>query len=180
MSIYEVIILSFALALDAMLVCFSYGLVVKEKRLKNALKLSLSFGIFQFLMPILGWNLTGFVYNPLEIYSKWIVFVVFVFLGLKFLKEAFFKGEKESKCECISALCIISLAFATSIDAFSAGVSIRFINIDIWLPCIMIGIITFILSFFGFFAAGIFCRFPSKYINISGAVLLIYLAIKAI
>ncbi|MCD7740048.1 MAG: manganese efflux pump [Candidatus Gastranaerophilales bacterium] len=180
MSIYEIVILSFALALDAMLVCFSYGLVIKEKRLNNALSLSLSFGLFQFLMPVLGWNLTGFVYNYLEIYSKWIVFIVFMWLGIKFLKEACSSKEKKADVNCISCWCIICLALATSIDAFGAGVSIRFMNTGIMFPSLLIGIITFSLSCFGFFAAGIFCGFPAKYINTAGAVLLMYLAVKSL
>ncbi|MCD7780476.1 MAG: manganese efflux pump MntP family protein [Candidatus Gastranaerophilales bacterium] len=180
MGIYEIIILSVALALDAMLVSFSYGLIVKSKKLLNALNLSVSFGFFQFIMPVIGWHLTGFIYDYIKIYSKWIVFGVFMWLGLKFLKEGYSNENKDIQEKCISFSCIICLALATSIDAFGAGVSIRFTNTEIMLPSVIIGIITFLLSCFGFFSAGIFCKLPPKYISTAGAVLLIYLAVKSL
>lgn len=180
MSIFEIIILSFALALDAMLVSFSYGLIINKNRLNNSLKLACSFGFFQFFMPVLGWWLTGYVYNYLKIYSKWIVFIVFLILGFKFLKEAFSQEDDELQNECISLACLLCLAIATSIDALGAGVSIKFLNTSIILPSVLIGLITSVLSIIGFFMACIFNFIGKKYIEIVGAVLLMYLAVKAL
>lgn len=180
MSIFEIIILGFALALDALLVSFSYGLILNKNRFHNSLKLAFSFGFFQFFMPILGWWLTGYIYNYLKIYSKWIVFVVFLVLSLKFLKEAFSKEDNAIPNECISLTCLLCLAVATSIDALGAGVSIKFLNISIIFPSVVIGLITFVLSAIGFFMACIFKFIGKKYIEIIGAVLLMYLAIKAL
>lgn len=179
MSIIEILVLSIALALDALIVSFSYGMMLSSNRMKYAFLLAFSFGFFQFLMPLIGWNLTGFLYSSLENYSKIIVFLVFFLLALKFIFEAFLKDEKE-KINCISTFCIVSLAIATSIDALGAGVSIRLLNNNIWLPSISIGIITFILSFVGFFIAGIFNKLSSKYVNILGAILLFYLSLKTL
>lgn len=179
MSIYEIIILAIALALDALIVSFSYGLIVNTKRIKNALILAGAFGFFQFLMPVLGWNFTGIIYSYLEKYSKWIVFLIFLVLGLKFLQEAFSKEEKQS-ISCVTFVCTLTLAIATSIDAFGAGVSIRLLNEQIVFPALIIGIITFILSFCGFFVACALSKFPHKYIEICGALLLFYLAIKSL
>lgn len=180
MSIIEIIILSLALALDAMLVSFSYGLVLNEKKIYNSLKLSFAFGLFQFLMPILGWWLTGYIYEYLKNYSKWIVFIVFLFLGVKFLKEALFNKEEETKNYRISFTCLICLAIATSIDALGAGVSVKFLGIPVVIPSLLIGCITFLLSAIGFWIASIFKLINKKYIEIIGAVLLMYLAVKAL
>lgn len=179
MSICEIIILAVALSLDALIVSFSYGIMINAQRLKNAIMLSGTFGFFQFLMPVLGWNFTGVIYSYLERYSKWIVFIVFMVLGLKFLQEAFSQEEKQS-ISCVTFLCTLSLAVATSIDAFGAGVSIRLLNLSVLFPSLIIGLITFLLSFLGFFVAGLLSKFPSKYINILGALLLFYLSIKSI
>lgn len=179
MSIYEILILSLALALDALIVSFSYGTVIFEKRFKNALFLSSSFGFFQFLMPILGWKFTDFIYSYIEKYSKWIVFVVFIVLSIKFLKEAFSNSGKK-QVACISPACMFSLAIATSIDAFGAGVSIKLLNISIILPSIIIGLVTFILSFVGFYVAVTLKSISEKNISIVGAILLFYLAVKSI
>lgn len=180
MSGLEIIILSVALAIDAMLVSFSYGLVLTQKKFYNSLKLSFAFGLFQFLMPVSGCYLSALLYSKLEIFSKWIVFIVFMVLGLKFLKSAFEQKEENLKTSCISALCLLVLALATSIDAMGAGVSFKFLNVEPFVPSAIIGFITFVLSFFGFWVANFFRELPSKPIEITGAILLMYLAIKAI
>jgi putative Mn2+ efflux pump MntP len=179
MSILECFILAFALALDALLVSFSYGLVLKDKKVFYSMLLAVFFGFFQFLMPVLGWKLTSYIYTYLEIYAKWIVFAVFLGLGLKFLQETR-NEEKSSKVEYISLFCVLTLAIATSIDAFGAGVSIRFLNTGILKPSLIIGLTTFALSLGGFWTANFCQKLKSKIIEYVGAFLLIYLAIKAI
>ncbi len=176
----EIIILAAALALDALIVSFSYGLIICASRFKNSFFLAAAFGFFQFLMPVLGWNLTGIVYSGLELYSKWIVFLVFLILGVKFLINALTGKEEGNTIMRISPLCLLWLALATSIDALGAGISIRFINISILKPSIIIGGITFLLSFISFWAANMFKRLPVKCLEITGALLLMYLAVKAV
>lgn len=179
MTEFEIIVLSVALALDAMLVSFSYGLIINQRRVYNSLILSSAFGFFQFLMPVFGFFLTGFFLSKIELFSKWIVFSIFVFLGLRFLIEAFSKKE-ENKIQCIGFLCILGLAIATSIDALGAGVSLKLTGTDLSFACVQIGVITFMLSFIGFWITKLFEKMPSKPIEILGAFLLIYLAIRAI
>ena len=179
MSNIEIFILAFALAIDAMLVSFSYGLILDRKRMLNALLLASSFGLFQGLMPLGGFFLTGVFFSSLETYSKWIVFIIFLFLGIKFLKSAFEKKE-EVKIVCISFGCLIFLAIATSIDAMGAGISFRLLSLNPVYPSIIIAVITFVLSLCGFLITDIFKNMQSRYFEIFGAVLLIYLAIKAI
>lgn len=179
MSIYEIIILSVALALDALIVSFSYGAVIKEKRCKSAFSLAFPFGFFQMLMPVLGWYFTNLVYYYLERYSKWIVFTIFFILGCKFLKDAITKTENNT-ISCISLTCILCLALATSIDAFGAGASIKLLDIEIWKPAVIIGIITYTMSFFGFLIAGILKNISEKHVGILGALILFYLALKSV
>ncbi len=176
MKLSELIILAAALALDALIVSFSYGLILNQKRFYNSLKLAVSFGFFQCIMPILGWNFTECIYTYIKNYSKWIVFTIFLLLGIKFFKEAF-ENKKTTICN-ISFNCLLYLSIATSIDAFGAGVTIKCLNSTILLPAFIIGIITFILSFLGFYSANFFKKFPSKYMEILGALVLIYLAVE--
>lgn len=175
----EILILAIALSLDALIVCFSFGTVLSSERLKNSCVLALSFGFFQFLMPVIGWYLSSLVYSYLQIFSKWIVFTIFILLAIKFLQSAF--SKEEVKINCISILCILWLAIATSIDAMGAGISLRFINVSIIMPAILIGIVTLFNSFIGFWIAVYASKkFNSRYIEITGAILLLYLAFKSI
>jgi putative Mn2+ efflux pump MntP len=179
MNIAEIIILGLALAIDAMFVSFSYGLVISKDKLKNALFLAFAFGFFQFLMPVTGWFFTGSIYSYIKDYSKWVVFAVFIMLALKFLKEAFEK-KNEIKENCLSLSCVLSLAIATSIDALGAGVSIRCLSSLILKEAVIIGIITFILSITGFYIAGFLKKLNSKYAQIIASIVFVYLAVKAL
>ncbi len=177
MTQWEIIVLAAALAIDAMIVSFSYGLKINENKLYNSLKLALTFGFFQFIMPVIGWGISSSFYELLYIYSKWIVFGIFTALGIKFL---FSKEEKESQRDCITLICLLSLGVATSIDALGAGITIKFIGINIIKPAIEIGIVTIILSMTGFWSVNKLKKLPAKGLEIAGGVLLIYLGIKSL
>ena len=178
MNAIQITLLAIALSIDAMVVSFSQGLIFKEKKRKNSLLLALFLGFFQFLMPVLGYFCALSVYKYLEFVNTWIVFAIFLVLGIKFIKEAC--EEKENGVCCISFGCLLMFAIATSIDAFGAGISLCFSNVDIWLPAIFIGIVTFVNSLLGFWSGYLFKNFPAKYLEIAGGLILIGLAIKAV
>jgi len=132
-------------------------------------------------MPVIGFFLAQSVNKYVEPYDHWIVFAIFIFLGTKFIKDAFKKGngEKEEKIDCY--LCfkyVLLISIVTSIDALGAGVSIAFTGTKIWFPAIIIGIITFISSLLGFWGGYLFKKFPTKNLEIFGGSILILLAFK--
>ena len=88
MSYLEIILLALALSVDACVVSFSYGITFNQNRLKTALMLAGFTGGFQGLMPIIGYHLTSFVKSFIAPYADIIVFTIFLFLGIKFIKEA--------------------------------------------------------------------------------------------
>ncbi len=178
MTTIEIVFLALALSIDSMVVSFSQGLIFKENKLKNSLLLAFFLGFFQALMPVLGYFGAVNIYKHLEFINEWIVFAIFLVLGIKFIKEAF-EEEKHQVC-CISLSCLFMFAIITSIDAFGAGISLCFAQVDIWMPVLMIGIITFANSLLGFWGGCLFKKFPPKYLEISGGLILIALAIKAV
>lgn len=178
MGYLEIFFLAIALSIDACVVSFSYGLAFSENRVKNALLLAGFTGLFQAIMPCLGYLLTSFVKSFIEPYANWIVFIIFAFLGVKFIIEAF-KTNKE-KPLCISTLCLFLIGIATSIDAFSAGISLSLSGNKILKPSILIGLITFINSLVGFKAGGKLKNLPTKWLEISSGFILIGLGIKAL
>ena len=178
MSYLAIFILALALSIDACVVSFSYGLKFDEKKLKNALLLSSFTGLFQAIMPVFGYYLTNFVKVYIEPYSKFIVFFIFVYLGIKFIKESF--EEKTDKELCIDLKCLFLIGIATSIDAFSAGISLSLYGNRILKPAILIGLITFINSNLGFFLGGKLRKMPTQFLEILAGVILIALGIKAL
>lgn len=178
-SLLEVFILAVALSIDAMVMSFSQGLVFTVNKRKNSLILASSVGFFQFFMPIVGYFLAQNIYKYVHTFDRWIVFAIFMFLGIKFIKEAF---DEKDCCEvkCLSVGCICFISFATSIDALGAGISLCFSKSEIFLPAVIIGIITFINSLIGFWGGYLFKHFPSKNLEILAGTILITLAIKSL
>ncbi len=178
MSYWAIFLLAAALSIDACVVSFSYGLVFNENRTKNALKLAFCTGIFQGVMPALGYLLTGFVKNYISKYSAIIVFLIFVYLGGKFIFEA--NNQEKEKPLCIDTGCLLLVGIATSIDAFSAGVTLALYGNRILKPAVLIALITFINSFSGFIIGGKLKHLPTKWLEISAGIILILLGIKAL
>ncbi|MEI7475143.1 MAG: manganese efflux pump MntP family protein [bacterium] len=181
MSMVEIIFLAIALSIDAAVVSFSQGLVFCDNKRKNSLFLAFFVGFFQFLMPIIGWLLAKSVYKYIEAVSLWIAFAIFVILGIKFIKDAFEVEEKEKNTiSCLSLQCLLMLAFATSIDALASGSTLFFLKVNIWLPSLIIGVITFFNSLIGFWSGYILKQFPSKWLEVSAGIILIILGFKSI
>jgi putative Mn2+ efflux pump MntP len=129
-------------------------------------------------MPVIGYVGTSSLYKFLVPFSKWIVFGIFFILGAKFILEAF--KLKEEVIQCISLKCLIGLGIATSIDALVSGASIKLTNTPVVLACIIIGIASFLMSFSGFWSGNYIKNIPSKYLEITGGIILVLLAIKAL
>ncbi len=178
MSYISIILLAVALSIDACVVSFSYGLAFNEKRLKNSLSLAICTGLFQGIMPAIGYFLTGFVRTYVEPYSGIIVFLIFSYLGIKIILEANF--PKEEKPLCIDLYCLLLVGIATSIDAFSAGITLSLFGNNILKPAILIAFVTFANSILGFAFGGKLKHIPTKNLEISAGVLLIVLGIKAL
>ncbi len=178
MSLVEVILLAIALSIDACVVSFTYGLVIEKRKRLSSLLLAFFTGFFQFLMPIFGFYFANILQSYIQSFANIIVFLIFAYLGVRFIREAFQKEKKEPKCLCLS--CLFMIAVATSIDAFSAGISLMLCGNTIILPAILIGVITFFNSLFGFWGGFILKKFPAFYLEIAGGIILIGLGLKAL
>ena len=178
MSLIEVILLAIALSIDACVVSFTYGLVIDKQKRLSSLLLVLLTGFFQFMMPIFGYYFANILHTYIQSFANIIVFVIFGYLGIRFIKEAFNNEEKKPKCLCLS--CLFMIAVATSIDAFSAGISLLLCGNRIMIPSILIGIITFFSSLFGFWGGFFLKKFPAFYLEIAGGLILLGLGFKAL
>lgn len=140
--------------------------------------LAVTMGLFQGLMPVIGYIGAGVISRYVSAFSAWLSFAIFFILGLKFIFEAFDKKEEEICC--IGFKCLISMGIATSIDALVAGASIKFSHTELLVPAVLIGAASFLMSLAGFWFGNSFKNFPSKYLEIAGGIILIGLAIKAV
>ena len=176
MSYFSIFILALALSIDACVVSFSYGVKFNHLRFKNSMLLACFTGIFQGLMPIIGYFLTNLVRVYIQPYANLIVFLIFSYLGLKFIIEAY--QPKQKKELCISLKCLFLIGIATSIDAFSAGITISLYGNKILKPAILITLVTFINSHTGFYLGGKLKQMPTRYLEVFAGILLLLLGIK--
>lgn len=179
MNLTELILLSIALGIDCLVVSFSQGLIFANNRFRNSFLLALTMGVFQGGMPIFGYYGTGIVSNYLEKFSSWIVFLIFLTLGIKFIIEALKQKDEPEIC-CIGFKCLVSMGVATSIDALGAGVSVRFSNTNLWLAMLLIGVGSFVMSLIGFWGGNSVKHLPARYLEVTGGVILIMLGVKAL
>lgn len=178
MNFIDLILLGLALGVDCFVVSFSQGLIFKSEKVKNSFKLALTMGLFQGVMPVIGYIGTNSLYKYVVPYSKWIVFGIFLLLGLKFIVESFQPKEKE--VQCIGLKCLLGLGLATSIDALVSGASIRLTQTSLLISVIIIGIASFLMSIGGFYSGNFIKNIPSKYLEITGGLILVALAIKSL
>lgn len=178
MNFIDLILLGLALGVDCFVVSFSHGLIFKSEKVKNSFKLALTMGLFQGAMPVIGYIGTNSLYKYVVPYSKWIVFGIFLLLGLKFIVESFQPKEKE--VQCIGLKCLLGLGLATSIDALVSGASIRLTQTSLLISVMIIGIASFLMSIGGFYSGNFIKNIPSKYLEITGGLILVALAIKSL
>jgi manganese efflux pump family protein len=182
MSLITVFFIAVALAMDAFAVSITSGVTICKMHLRHALRIAAFFGAFQAFMPIIGWSLGRFAADYIMVYDHWIAFVLLSFVGGKMSWDALIGGndEDEVRKDPLNIYILLTLAFATSIDAAAVGISLSFLKVDIIQPALIIGVITFFISLAGTFIG---CRFGDKFgskIEIIGGLVLIGIGFKIV
>lgn len=179
MGIVELILLSIGLSMDAFAVSLSEGLSMKCFSKKMMLKIGLVFGIFQGLMPFIGWNIGGLFSEKISKYNGIISFILLFAIGIKMIYDGYKEGEDDEKVSCEKFSKLIYLGIATSIDALVIGFSLAMNNsLNIYFTIEMIGMITFLIASMGVYIgyrAGQVVGCKTEYI---GGGILILIAIK--
>lgn len=181
MGFLELVFLSVGLAMDAFAVSICKGLSVKKMQVKHMFICGAWFGIFQILMPLIGY-FAGYQFKDLiQEYDHWVAFILLVLIGGNMIREALKNEEDENETNAdFGFKTMILLAIATSIDALIIGITFAFMNVNIVLALTLIGAITFILSAIGVKIGNVFgARYRSK-AELAGGIVLILLAIKII
>jgi putative Mn2+ efflux pump MntP len=177
MELANISLIGIGLAADACAVSLSSGLVIRHIKLNKAIKIALAFGIFQAIMPLIGW-LTGLTFRELIIQiDHWIAFGLLAIIGGKMLYEAC-QEEEKAKFNPLDNYTLLGLAIATSIDALAVGLSLSVLKISIVSAAAIIGIITFWLSLISVYLGhkwGNLCKFKLEFI---GGVILIFIGSK--
>lgn len=175
MGIIEVLLIGVGLSMDAFAVSICKGLSMEKVRYGYAAWVAVFFGVFQGVMPILGWLLAGQFADIISDVDHWIAFFLLSGLGIKMIME----GKKGEGGVCSPARDVdfkelTLLAIATSIDAMAVGISMAFLKVIVYSPAAIIGIITFVISFIGVVLGHLFgIKLQQKSLIVGGLILLL-------
>jgi putative Mn2+ efflux pump MntP len=145
MHLLTILGIAVALAMDAFAVAIATGVSLKQVSLRQTFRLSWHFGLFQALMPIIGWALGTSVQSSMEAYAHWVAFVLLALVGTNMLKEAVLTDDDEEeakpKKDSTKGMTLVMLSVATSIDALAVGLSMSMLRVSIMTPAIVIGVV---------------------------------------
>jgi len=180
MSFLEILIIAFGLAADAFAVSVGAGASGLPDERRSMIRLSFHFGLFQFLMPVLGWMAGLEVARWVEVYDHWIAFILLAWVGARMMQsglknESIHQGRDPSRGKML-----VMLSIATSIDALAIGFSLALLNISIWYPAVVIGVITGGTSFLGILIGKKLSYRIGKTAAIVGGLLLILIGVRIV
>ena len=178
MGILEIILVGLGVAMDAFAVSVCKGLSMKTLDWKKAIVIALYFGIFQMLMPAIGYFLGTAFEGIVTSVDHWIAFILLALIGGNMIKEAFSKEGSEKCNDCVDFKTMVILAIATSIDALAVGITFAFLQTNILLAMTVIGVITFIISLMGVKIGNKFGNKYEKKAEFIGGFILILIGIK--
>ncbi|MCF0246284.1 MAG: manganese efflux pump [Ileibacterium sp.] len=187
MDLLTIVVLGVGLSMDAFAVSICKGLAMRKVTWKEMGCAGLWFGIFQGMMPLIGYLLGSLFAGYIEMFSSWIAFILLAFIGGNMVKEAL-SGEEEDADDDMSAGKMFLLAVATSIDALAVGITFSMIPVEMFagmnrfmntlLACLIITFETGVLSAAGVKIGGIFGAKYKNKAQIAGGVVLILLGIR--
>lgn len=178
MRLITIFFIAVALAMDAFAVSIASGVTIKKLKIRHALTIALWFGFFQAFMPVLGWLGGVKLKTVLEGVDHWIAFGLLAFIGCKMIFESFKIEGIEKKTNPLDVYVLFVLSIATSIDALAVGLSFAMLGVSIIFPSIVIGIVTFIISYAGVWIGDKGGHFFEKKMEVLGGLILIGIGIK--
>ena len=142
MSLMHIVAIAVALAMDAFAVAIATGVRLKRVSLRQFFRLAWHFGLFQAMMPVMGWAAGLTVRESIARYDHWIAFGLLAFVGINMIREAFrLEEDAREKRDPTRGLTLVMLSVATSIDALAVGLTLSMLQVAIWLPALVIGIV---------------------------------------
>jgi putative Mn2+ efflux pump MntP len=178
MGLLTIILIALALAMDAFAVSIASGIAIKELRIRHALIIGAWFGLFQALMPLLGWISGHGLRSFISGIDHWVVFGLLFLIGCKMIYESFQLDPMKTRTDPMQIHVLFSLSIATSLDAFAAGVSFAMLHISVITPILIIGAVTFILSFTGALIGERGAHFFEKRMEMAAGIILIAIGLK--
>ena len=177
MDVLTITLIAVGLAMDAFAVSIARGLSIETHKRKSALIIASFFGAFQVIMPLIGWFAGIELEDLIKGIDHWIAFGLLVLIGSKMIYDSTRKETSQGGSS-LRLHALLTLSIATSIDALMVGLSFAFLQTDILAPIVVIGIVTFSLSYTGFLFGNFIGNFFGNRIKAVGGITLIAIGIR--
>ncbi len=171
--------IAIALAMDAFAVAMAAGSILRPLKFRPIFRLSFHFGLFQGMMPILGWLAGLSIHQFVSVWSRWLALLLLTTVGARMIYEALgSKDEQRRVTDPSKGLTLVTLSLATSIDALAVGISLAMIDILVWFPALIIGLVASLFTIIGLFLGAKASDKWGKRVETAGGVILILIGIK--
>lgn len=180
MTLVEILIMSVGLAMDAMAVCLGIAAAGLSAGGRARFRLAFHFGLFQFLMPVIGWFAGTSIERFIAVFDHWVAFALLSFVGVRMIRAGLREEGESYATDPSRGITLVMLSVAVSIDALAVGLSLAMVHISIWYPGVIVGVVTGALSMLGLLLGDrIGTRFGHR-MEIAGGVILLLIGIRIV
>jgi putative Mn2+ efflux pump MntP len=178
-SVLVILGIALGLAMDCFAVAMGASVMLRRATGRQTFRLAFHFGLFQFLMPVLGWLAGLTVANVMVLFDHWVAFGLLTFIGGKSVLVALRgKGEEAHAGDPTRGASLVMLSVATSIDALAVGFSFAMLGVKAWGPSVVIGVVSSAVTVIGMqVGSRLGARFGRR-MEILGGLVLIAIGIK--
>jgi putative Mn2+ efflux pump MntP len=177
MSLTTTFLIALSMAMDAFAVSLCSGLKIGPGP-RPVFRIAFHFGLFQALMPVIGWSFGNTIEPLVKNFDHWVAFGLLAFVGIRMIRSGLCKCEEEIVKDPSRGLTMVMLSVAVSIDALAVGLSLAFLDVNIWSPALVIGLVTGALSLIGLRVGnGVGQRF-GKPVEVLGGLVLIGIGVR--
>lgn len=180
MSLPEILLIAVGLAMDALAVSLGVGTTPFANSARPRFRLAWHFGLFQALMPVLGWLVGSTVARFIAPVDHWIALGLLAFVGLRMIRSGLSADVESHQTDPSRGGTLVMLAVATSIDAFAVGLSLAMLRVPIVYPALVIGVVTGGLSLIGLLLGNRLGKKFGKRMEIVGGIILIAIGIRIV
>lgn len=180
MSLLEIFLIALGLAMDAFAVCLCAGTTGFINGPRPVFRLAFHFGLFQALMPALGWLVGVGVERYISAFDHWVAFGLLAFVGVRMVRSGLDADDDGPCVDPSRGGTLVMLAIATSIDAFAVGLSFAVLRVSIVWPVIIIGLVAAVMSILGIYLGNRLGQTFGKRMEVIGGLILVIIGIRVV
>lgn len=178
MNLVEILLVAVGLAMDAFAVAMGVGSLASSTGPRPTFRLSFHFGLFQFLMPVLGWIVGSGVARYIEAVDHWVAFGLLALVGVRMVRSGLDPDGEGFKTDPTRGRTLVMLSVATSIDAFAIGLGLAMLEINIVYPSTIIGIVAAGFTLLGLVLGNRLGEWFGKRMEVIGGAILIGIGLR--